>query len=116
MKTRITILASERREFTNKSGKKSYTHIAQCIVHGDKIEVGVCRIPERLLVGYVEGQPGSAAEPAPGDYMAEYGLNINWQTRELEGQMKALTPIGVSASASVKEVVGKHSGKEKAEV
>lgn len=103
MKTRITVLAVEKREFPKKTGGVNTIFIAQCIVHGEKLEVGVCRIPARLVPGYVEGQ--SAIDPAPGDYMAQYGLNVNWQTKELEGVMVSLEPIrGASAAASVAEV------------
>lgn len=91
MKTRITILAVEKREFPKKTGGVNTLFIAQCIVHGEKLEVGVCRIPAKLVNGFVEGQP--PVEPAPGDYMAEYGLNVHWQTKELEGVMINLDPI-----------------------
>lgn len=110
MKTRITILASERKDFPKKTGGVSTSFICQCIVHGEKIEVGVCRVPARLVHGYVEGQ--EAVEPRPGDYMAEYGLNVNWQTKQLEGVMVALEPItGSSAGASVKQVVAQETAK-----
>lgn len=104
MKTRVTILASERRDFVNKSGKKSTTFNCQCIVHGDKVEVGVLRCREILVPGYVEGQEPVA--PQPGDYFAEYGLAIHWENKELQGVLKLLTPInGHSAADSVKEVL-----------
>lgn len=103
MKTRVTLLASEAREFTNKSGKKTTTFICQCIVHGDKVEVGVLRLRETLVPGYVDGQPPVA--PTPGDYLAEFGLQIDWQTKELGGALKALTPMSVSAGKSVADVV-----------
>lgn len=103
MKTRITVLAVEKREFPKKTGGVNTLFIAQCIVHGAaKLEVGVCRIPAKLVQGYVEGQP--PVEPTPGDYMAEYGLNVHWQTKELEGVMVALEPIrGASAAAAVSD-------------
>lgn len=105
MKTRVTILASEAREYTNKTGKKSTTFICQCIVHGEKTEVGVLRCRESLVPGYVDGQAPVA--PLLGDYWAEYGLVIAWDTKELGGQLKLLTPIGTAAADIVKTMTGK---------
>jgi len=108
MKTRVTILASEPREFTNKSGKKTTTFICQCIVHGDKVEVGVLRLRESLVPGYVEGQ--APVTPMPGDYLAEFGLQVAWDSKELGGTLKAFTPMnGSSAGRAVADVV---AGKE----
>lgn len=123
MKTRVTILAVEVRDFAQKdkksgvaTGHVSRTFMCQCIVHGEKVEVGVARVPERVLPGYVaktETAPAVHPEaPTPGDYMFEYGLSISYDTKELGGVLKSITPIsGASAGNSVAEVV---KGKEKA--
>lgn len=123
MKTRVTILAVEVRDFAQKdkksgaaTGHVSRTFMCQCIVHGEKVEVGVARVPERVLPGYVaktETAPAVHPEaPTPGDYMFEYGLSISYDTKELGGVLKSITPIsGASAANSVAEVV---KGKEKA--
>ena len=123
MKTRVTILAVEIKDFAQKdkktnvaTGHVSRTFMCQCIVHGEKVEVGVARVPERVLPGYVaktETTPAVHPEaPTPGDYMFEYGLSISYDTKELGGVLKSITPIsGASAGNSVQEVV---KGKEKA--
>lgn len=123
MKTRVTILAVEAKDFAQsdkktgvKTGHFSRTFMCQCIVHGEKVEVGVARVPERVLPGYVaktETAPAVHPEaPIPGDYMFEYGLSIAYDTKELGGVLKSITPLpGTSAGGSVQEVV---KGKEKA--
>ena len=122
MKTRVTILAVEVRDFAQKdkksgaaTGHVSRTFMCQCIVHGEKVEVGVARVPERVLPGYVaktETAPAVHPEaPTPGDYMFEYGLSISYDTKELGGVLKSITPIsGASAGNAVQEVI---KGKEK---
>lgn len=123
MKTRVTILAVEIKDFAQKNkttgaatGHVSRTFMCQCIVHGEKVEVGVARVPERVLPGYVaktETTPVVHPEaPTPGDYLFEYGLSISYDTKELGGVLKSITPLsGASAGNSVAEVV---KGKEKA--
>ena len=125
MKTRVTILAVEIKDFAQtdkKSGAKtghfSRTFLCQCIVHGEKVEVGVARVPERVLPGYVAKTETAPAvhpdAPTPGEYMFEYGLQISYDTKELGGVLKSITPLsGSSAGASVADVV---KGKEKATV
>lgn len=122
MKTRVTILAVETKDFAQKdkktgaaTGHVSRTFHCQCIVHGEKVEVGVARVPERVLPGYVaksETSPVVHPEaPTPGDYMFEYGLQIAYDTKELGGVLKSITPMsGASAGNAVAEVV---KGKEK---
>lgn len=122
MKARVTILAVEVKDFAQKdkktgaaTGHVSRTFLCQCISHGEKVEVGVARVPERVLPGYVaktETTPAVHPEaPTPGDYMFEYGLSISYDTKELGGVLKSITPIsGASAGKSVTDVV---AGKEK---
>ncbi|MDP2880737.1 MAG: hypothetical protein Q8N89_04035 [Azonexus sp.] len=123
MKTRVTLLSVEVKDFAQKNkttgaatGHVSRTFLCQCIVHGEKIEVGVARVPERVLPGYVaktETTPVVHPDaPTPGDYMFEYGLQISYDTKELGGVLKSITPIsGISAGKTVADVV---AGKEKA--
>lgn len=86
MKTRVTVLAVERKEFPSRQagGKSSVLYICQCVVHGEKVEVGVLRVPEKL----------AAEGVMPGDYMAEFGLNVHWETKNLEGRLVALDRVG----------------------
>lgn len=125
MKTRVTILSVETKDFAQKdkktnapTGHFSRTFMCQCIVHGEKVEVGVARVPERVLPGYVaktETTPAVHPEaPTPGDYMFEYGLSISYDTKELGGVLKSITPLaGASAGNAVQEVI---KGKEKTPV
>ena len=80
--------------------------------------MGVARVPERVLPGYVAKTETAPAvhpdAPTPGEYMFEYGLSISYDTKELGGVLKSITPLsGSSAGASVADVV---KGKEKATV
>lgn len=121
MKTRVTILTVEVKDFAQKAkatgaltGHVSRTFMCQCIVHGEKIEVGVARVPERVLPGYVAKTDTTPVvhpdAPTPGDYMFEYGLGISYDMKELGGVLKSITPVaGTSAAKSVADVV---AGKE----
>jgi hypothetical protein len=116
MKTRVTLLTVETKDFAQKNkttqaptGHISRTFLAQCIVYGETIQVGVARIPERVLPGYVAKTETSPVvhpdAPTPGDYMFEYGLSISYDTKELGGVLKSITPMGVSAAQSVSDVL-----------
>lgn len=121
MKTRVTLLTVETKDFAQKdkktnalTGHFSRTFLCQCIVHGDVVQVGVARVPERVLPGYVAKTDTSPVvhpdAPTPGDYMFEYGLSISYDTKELGGVLKSITPIaGTSAGKTVADVV---AGKE----
>lgn len=98
MKTLITVLKAEGRAYKDpKSGRISKRCVCQCIVHkvqeDGEIEqdVGVLVVPEALCpVRAVSTDMDALPDVPKGDYLAEYGLNIHWQTKELEGQLKAL--------------------------
>jgi len=120
MKTRVTLLSVEIKDFAQKNkqgvltGHISRTFLCQCIVHGEKIEVGIARVPERVLPGYVAKTETSPVvhpdAPMPGDYMFEYGLAVSYDTKELGGVLKSITPLsGTSAGKAVADVV---AGKE----
>ena len=116
MKTRVTLLSVETKDFAQKNklgaltGHVSRTFLCQCIVHGEKIEVGIARVPERVLPGYVAKTETSPVvhpdAPTPGDYMFEYGLAVSYDTKELGGVLKSITPLsGASAGKAVADVV-----------
>lgn len=99
MKTLVQILRSEGRAYKDpKSGRVSKRCVCQCIVHAPgedgeiKLDVGVLVVPEALCpVPAAKSDMDSLPDVPAGDYLAEYGLNIHWQTKELGGQLKSLT-------------------------
>lgn len=99
MKTLVQVLRSEGRAYKDpKSGRISKRCVCQCVVHqvqedGEiKLDVGVLVVPEALCpVKPVNSDMDSLPDVPAGDYIAEYGLNIDWKTKELGGQLKALT-------------------------
>lgn len=99
MKTMVQVLDSEGKAYRDqKSGRISKRCVCQCVVHnvqenGEiKLQVGVLVVPEALCpVPAAKEDFDSLPDVPAGDYMAEYGLNIHWQTKELGGQLKSLT-------------------------
>lgn len=99
MKTLVQILRAEGKAYKDpKSGRVSKRCVCQCIVHhvqedGEiKLDVGVLVVPEALCPVRASSTDMEALPDVPaGDYLAEYGLSIHWQTKELGGTLKALT-------------------------
>lgn len=117
MKTRVTILdGNEYKAFPPKvaGGKVNKMVIAQCIVHEIqedgtiKQAVGVLRANEaQCPVKSSDLTVNTFPDIPPGEYMAEYGLGISWDKKELGGVLRALTrimpaPMGASV-ADVKQ-------------
>ncbi len=114
MKTLVQVLRSEGRAFKSDKGKVSKRCICQCIVHQTKddgvieLDVGVLVVPEALCpIRATSTDMDSLPDVPAGDYLAEYGLAIHWQTKELGGVLKALTrrspvPAGKSVVDSPK--------------
>lgn len=99
MKTLVQILRAEGKAYKDpKSGRISKRCVCQCVVHQTKpdgeieLDVGVLVVPEALCpVRATSTDMDSLPDVPAGDYLAEYGLAIHWQTKELGGQLKALT-------------------------
>lgn len=100
MQTLVQVLRSEGKSYKDpKSGRVSKRCICQCIVHnvgedGEiKLDVGVLVVPDSLCPIKAPDMTdlNTFGDVPAGDYLAEYGLAIHWQTKELGGQLKALT-------------------------
>lgn len=102
MQTLVQVLRAEGKAFKDqKSGRISKRCVCQCIVHnidehGDiRPDVGVLVVPEALCpvraLNMSDMSEDSMPDVPAGDYLAEYGLNIHWQTKELGGVLKSLT-------------------------
>ncbi len=100
MKTLVQVLRSEGRAYKDpKSGRISKRCVCQCVVHnigedGEiKLDVGVLVVPDNLcpIKAPDMANMDTFGDVPAGDYIAEYGLNIDWKTKELGGQLKALT-------------------------
>lgn len=99
MQTLVQVLRAEGKAYKDpKSGRISKRCICQCIVHnvgedGEiRPDVGVLVVPEALCpVRAVSTDMDALPHVPAGDYLAEYGLNIHWQTKELGGVLKSLT-------------------------
>lgn len=94
MKTRVDVLASDRKESVYEGGRKSVRFVCQCVCYlPTGVQVGEAVVPESLAP---KDSDGSHYMPS-GSYEFEYGLNVNWQTKKLEGQLKSLVAIGRGA-------------------
>lgn len=99
MKTLVQVLRAEGKAYKDpKSGRISKRCVCQCVVHqvqedGEiKVDVGVLVVPEALCpIKAANSDIDSLPDVPAGDYLAEYGLAIHWQTKELGGALKALT-------------------------
>lgn len=100
MKTLVQVLRAEGRAYKDpKSGRISKRCICQCVVHetqedGEiKLDVGVLVVPDNLCPVKAPDMTdlNTFGDVPAGDYIAEYGLSIHWQTKELGGQLKSLT-------------------------
>lgn len=99
MQTLVQVLRAEGRSYKDpKSGRISKRCICQCVVHnldegGEiKLDVGVMVVPENLCpIPAVSGAEKDLPDVPAGDYLAEYGLNIDFKTKELGGRLKKLT-------------------------
>lgn len=113
MKTKVTVLRSEGRAYKDpKSGRVSKSVTCQCIVHqlqedGTILpDVGVLRVNEALCpVRATSTDLDDLPDVPAGDYLAEYGLSISWDKKELGGVLKSLTrcqPAGAAIHGTAK--------------
>lgn len=113
MKTKVTVLRSEGRAFKDaKSGRVSKSVTCQCIVHqlqedGTTIpDVGILKVNEVLCPVRATSTDMDDLPHVPvGDYLAEYGLTISWDKKELGGTLKSLTrcqPAGAAITGTAK--------------
>lgn len=86
MKKRVQVFAVERKESVYEGGRKSVRFMCQCLVHGEKMEVGVLRVPADLV-------GGDDAQILPGEYEAEFDVVVDWKTRDIVGRLS--TFVGV---------------------
>ena len=86
MKTRVQIVATEKK---TSEQYKTTSYFCQCVVFGEKTEVGVCRISDALAKPFLD-----ANEQMPvGMYELEYGLAVDWKDRTLKGVLKSISPV-----------------------
>jgi hypothetical protein len=97
MKTKIQILAAERRENVYEGNRRSVTYNCQCVVYGEKIEVGTLRVSLALVEPWLKDD-----QLPPGWYELEYGLAVSFQDRSIGGRLKSINP----AADSVKTPAG----------
>lgn len=97
MKTLVSVLTTDAKAKKYETGQITKWAMCQCIVHkiqedgSIRQEVGVLRVPEALCPVPAQSSALDSLPDVPaGDYLAEYGLNIDWKTKELQGQLKAL--------------------------
>lgn len=98
MKTKVQIIASERREAVYEGGKKSISYNCQCVVFGEKMEVGVLRVSHALAEPILRDD-----QLQPGIYELEYGLVVSFKDRSVQGQLKSIN----LASDGSKSPIGK---------
>jgi hypothetical protein len=91
MATRVQIIGTERFEKVY-DGRKSISFICQCVVFGVKTEVGVLRVPLRV----VESLLNKDGEFPPGTYSLEYGAVIGFDDRNVKGGLVLVTPVADS--------------------
>lgn len=112
MKAQVQILAQGLRK-SFKEGK-FVSHECQCVVLGDAVQVGVLKISDRVaepilvtatvpmidlkgvpVLDESGKQKSEVVRVVPaGGYELEYGLGIDWQTKELGGHLKSIVRIG----------------------
>jgi hypothetical protein len=91
MKTKVQIIATERREFTNERRITSVTYFCQCVVFGERVEVGVLRVSGALAAPFLKDE-----QFPPGMYELEYGLAISFQDRSIGGRLIGINPVADS--------------------
>lgn len=97
-KTRVEVLSVEKKDgISHKSGSPKPWEMrnAHSVIYlPEGKQVGVIRIPK--------GMP----DPAPGFYDAEFGLAIDFQTREVRGVLVGLIPAAAPGAISDAYVTG----------
>jgi hypothetical protein len=88
MKTKVQLIATERRENVYEGNRKSVSYICQCVVFGEKMEVGVLRLPLAVVEPYLKDD-----QLPVGFYEVEYGLSVSFRDRSVEGRVKGVTPV-----------------------
>ena len=82
MKTRIQVISVETRSGIGSKSQKAYSMVVcQCIVHGDKPQIG-----ELIL-------PKDHPEVHPGMYDGEFGVTVDFQTKRIGGVLVQLFPV-----------------------
>jgi hypothetical protein len=87
MKAKLEILSLEKQSgVSKKSGNAYEIRKAHVVLHRDdgNKEVAVLMVPKDV------------PDPAPGVYEAEFGIAVDFQTRELRGVVAALHPAKLS--------------------
>lgn len=80
MKARIQVLSIEKKSGVSKQGNKYEMTVCQCVVQGEKIQVG-----ELVL-------PREHPEVTPGVYDAEFGVAID-RDKRIGGALIRLIPV-----------------------
>lgn len=100
MKTKVTVLPKAAPKFYKKDNYQSKRVVCQCIVHqldenGEETAlVGVLNVPEALCPVPAKSSAEADMPDVPaGDYFAEYGLRIDYKTKELGGVLIGLQRI-----------------------
>lgn len=93
MKTRVEILSVEEKSgVSNKSGAPKPWNIrkAHAVLHLETgKEVGIIQIPRDM-----------EHSPTPGLYDAEFGIRVDFQTREVHGGLVRLIPVSSGPDAA----------------
>lgn len=85
MKARVQVLSSEVKQGVGKKSGQAYRmDVCQCVVHGEKIEVG-----ELVL-------PRDHPPVAPGMYEAEFVISVDYDKR-IAGRLVRLVPVAAVA-------------------
>jgi hypothetical protein len=96
MKTKVQIIATERRENVYEGGRKSISYNCQCVVFGEKMEVGVLRISHALAEPWLKDD-----QLPPGIYELEYGLAVSFKDRSVGGQLKSISLVADGAKSPI---------------
>jgi len=105
MKARVTVLAVEKKEWPAKENFAASTQfVCQCLVHGEKQLVGVLKIDSRNVEGDI----------LPGDYMADFGIKVDYKTKDIQSRVVEFVRIAPGAlAAAAPESIDKETGELK---
>lgn len=85
MKTRVTVLSSERRENTYEGNRKSVSHKCKVIIHkaDGSVDVGTLSVPDALAPA--PAVAGEHAVVVPGDYAIDYAAGRGFSEDKVIG-------------------------------
>lgn len=91
MKTRISILASERKESVYEGGRKSVKYVCKCVIHAEdgSVDVGTLNVPERFAPEGV----------LPGEYAVDYKAGRGFSDDKIGGQLALFEPLQTRSAA-----------------